>query len=160
MVLILFLSQGGNKMSKKNISKCICIMGFILTSGIFFSCGQQGEVLSIETGGSPLETEASVQPESEFQTESKVYVYVCGYVAAPGVYEFEPGHRVIDAIDAAGGFIADAADTYLNLADPLVDGSKLYVPSIEEAIKSRQRNRFIQTRNHHCLILILPLWSS
>lgn len=122
-------------MSKKNISKCICIMGFILTSGIFFSCGQQGEVLSIETGGSPLETEASVQPESEFQTESKVYVYVCGYVAAPGVYEFEPGHRVIDAIDAAGGFIADAADTYLNLADPLVDGSKLYVPSIEEAIK-------------------------
>lgn len=43
------------------------------------------------------------------------------------------GLRVIDAIDAAGGFSADAADTYLNLADILVDGSKLYVPSLTEA---------------------------
>lgn len=119
-------------MYKKNILKCICISGFILISGIFYSCNRQGESLVLETGSTWNETEVQDQPETWLQSESKIYVYVCGYVAAPGVYEFEPGFRVIDAIDAAGGFITDAADTYLNLADTLVDGSKLYVPSLEE----------------------------
>ena len=31
-------------------------------------------------------------------------VYVAGYVNNPGVYELSAGSRVIDAIDAAGGY--------------------------------------------------------
>ena len=116
-------------MYKKSIVKCICISGFILISGIFYSCNQPGESLVLETDTTPL---TSVERETEVQSESKLSVYVCGYVAVPGVYELDSGMRVIDAIDAAGGFAADAADTYLNLADILVDGSKLYVPSLAE----------------------------
>jgi len=122
-------------MYKKNILKCICISGFIIISGIFYSCNQQGEGLVLETDGasatSPVNS-GDEETEVRLQSESQIYVYVCGYVAAPGVYEFEPGLRVIDAIDAAGGFITGAADTYLNLADILADGSKIYVPSLEE----------------------------
>lgn len=55
-------------------------------------------------------------------------VDVAGWVRHPGVYEFEEGSRVIDAIDAAGGARTGAMLTSLNLAAPLIDGSQVLVP--------------------------------
>src|SRR5262245_6705048 len=55
-------------------------------------------------------------------------VDVAGWVRRPGVYEFEEGARVIDAIDAAGGARPGALLTSLNLAAPLTDGSQILVP--------------------------------
>jgi competence protein ComEA len=57
-----------------------------------------------------------------------VVVYVAGAVRAPGVYDFASGARVIDALQKAGGLRPDAEVDQLNLAAPLSDGSKLYVP--------------------------------
>ena len=59
-------------------------------------------------------------------------VYVSGYVNNPGVYELSAGSRVIDAIDAAGGYSKEAYDNYLNLASLIADGQMIYVPSEEE----------------------------
>lgn len=59
-------------------------------------------------------------------------VYVSGYVNNPGVYELSAGSRVIDAIDAAGGYSKEAYDNYLNLASLISDGQMIYVPSEEE----------------------------
>jgi competence protein ComEA len=55
-------------------------------------------------------------------------VDVAGWVRHPGVYEFEEGSRVIDAIDAAGGARTGALLESLNLAAPLTDGSQILVP--------------------------------
>lgn len=55
-------------------------------------------------------------------------VDVAGWVRHPGVYEFDEGARVIDAIDAAGGARPGAMLTSLNLAAPLTDGSQILVP--------------------------------
>lgn len=55
-------------------------------------------------------------------------VDVAGWVRRPGVYEFEEGARVIDAIDAAGGARTGAMLESLNLAAPLTDGSQILVP--------------------------------
>ena len=55
-------------------------------------------------------------------------VDVAGWVRHPGVYEFDEGARVIDAIDAAGGARTGAMLTSLNLAAPLTDGSQILVP--------------------------------
>ena len=55
-------------------------------------------------------------------------VDVAGWVRHPGVYEFEEGARVIDAIDAAGGARTGAMLESLNLAAPLTDGSQILVP--------------------------------
>jgi competence protein ComEA len=59
-----------------------------------------------------------------------VVVDVAGAVAAPGVYELTSGARAHDAIEIAGGLAADADVEALNLAAPLRDGDRLYVPHV------------------------------
>jgi competence protein ComEA len=54
-------------------------------------------------------------------------VDVAGLVRKPGVYAFEPGSRVIDAIQRAGGARPGADLTLLNLAAPLADGQQILV---------------------------------
>ncbi len=74
--------------------------------------------------------------ETETTGEEKVasiWVYVCGEVRDPGVYELPEGSRITDAVEAAGGMTGDAAETYLNLAETLSDGQKIEVPSVEMA---------------------------
>lgn len=56
------------------------------------------------------------------------FVHVCGEVQRPGVYELVEGQRVFEAVELAGGFTADAAESFLNLAEPVRDGMKVQVP--------------------------------
>ena len=56
------------------------------------------------------------------------FVHVCGEVQRPGVYELAEGQRVFEAVELAGGFTADAAESFLNLAEPVRDGMKVQVP--------------------------------
>ena len=62
----------------------------------------------------------------------KIYVYVCGEVKCPGVYELLDGSRICDAIDAAGGMTETACTDYLNLASYVSDGQKIEVLTNEE----------------------------
>ena len=62
-----------------------------------------------------------------------VVVHVAGAVARPGLYELAAGARVADALEAAGGPAADADVDRVNLAQPLVDGSRLSVPRMGES---------------------------
>ena len=64
-------------------------------------------------------------------TETPVIVHITGAVPRPGVYALPEGSRVQDAIAAAGGFLAEAERTDINLAALLVDGEKLDIPFIE-----------------------------
>lgn len=59
-------------------------------------------------------------------------VHVAGAVVAPGVHELPTGSRVVDAIEAAGGPAAEADGARINLAAPLVDGARVYVPAVGE----------------------------
>ncbi len=56
-------------------------------------------------------------------------VHVGGAVAAPGVYDLAEGARVLDAVEAAGGFAEGAARDALNLARAVSDGEQVVVPS-------------------------------
>jgi competence protein ComEA len=61
-------------------------------------------------------------------TEKPIIVHVTGAVPRPGVYALAQGSRVQDAISAAGGFLADAEKTGINLARALEDGEQLDIP--------------------------------
>lgn len=77
-------------------------------------------------------------PETEKQlpgisdTPQNIYVDICGAVTSPGVYELPYGSRVFQAIEQAGGYLPEAAASYLNRARGLSDGQQIYVPTQEE----------------------------
>ncbi len=68
------------------------------------------------------------------ETESAGCVYVCGAVAAPGVYEILEGMRICDAVAMAGGFLPEADQEWLNQAQRICDGQKIYVYTREETL--------------------------
>jgi competence protein ComEA len=61
-------------------------------------------------------------------TDAPIAVHVIGAVPRPGLYEFPEGTRIQDAIDAAGGLLAEADSASLNLAALLEDGQQLNIP--------------------------------
>jgi competence protein ComEA len=59
-------------------------------------------------------------------------VHVAGAVALPGVHDVAAGARVIDAVNAAGGLTPSADGARINLAAPVADGERVYVPAVGE----------------------------
>lgn len=74
---------------------------------------------------SPRGNAVALQPQP---TEAPLVVDVTGAVPRPGVYEFPTGARVKDAVQAAGGLLAEADKSTINLAAPLEDGQRLEIP--------------------------------
>jgi len=76
------------------------------------------------------------------ETSHPIYfVHVCGAVVNPGVYEMEPGSRIYEAVDLAGGFGPEAAWSYLNLAQEIADGMKIEVPTERQAEEWEKEGR-------------------
>ena len=81
-----------------------------------------------ETTGIPEKREAQ-----EAAPEETVQIYICGAVVSPGVYTLPGGSRVVQAVEAAGGFLPDAEEKILNLARKIEDGEQITVWTREEA---------------------------
>ena len=99
---------------------------------------QEGFVVtrSAQDAGQPIaDSPSSAQAETaETASAPKIVVHVDGAVARPGVYELSGEVvRVKDAVDAAGGLLEDAVTDTVNLASPVVDGSKVHIPHADEA---------------------------
>jgi competence protein ComEA len=73
--------------------------------------------------------------ESE-ESDSEIFVYVCGEVKNPGVYQMNQEDRIVDAIEAAGGLTKKAAADNINQAQKMEDGQQIYVPSKEDGKES------------------------
>ncbi len=84
------------------------------------------EEAEADVPGEGAETRESIQTDP-------VYVYVCGAVNTPGVYELSREARVFEAVQAAGGMAQDASAESVNLARTVADGEQIYVPTEEEA---------------------------
>ena len=65
-------------------------------------------------------------------TASPLRVYINGEVSQPGIYMVPPGSIAQEVIRQAGGFTSQAYGDVVNLAQPLVDGMQIYVPSLAE----------------------------
>ena len=60
---------------------------------------------------------------------SQMMVHVDGAVKSPGLYTLQMANpRVNDAIQIAGGITEDANEQNINLASPVEDGQKIYIP--------------------------------
>ena len=89
-----------------------------------------GSSTALASGGSVAAALGSAPPA----TTGPLVVHVAGAVARPGVYELAPGSRVQAAVDAAGGAAPGADPGALNLAAPVADGERVYVPLVGETV--------------------------
>ncbi|BAQ11509.1 competence protein ComEA [Bacillus sp. OxB-1] len=79
--------------------------------------------------------EEIVQEDAIVEPPGPIIVDVKGAVRYPGVYALEEGDRLIDAIQAAGGYLADADTRLLNHAMKLADEAVIYVPAQGETLE-------------------------
>ncbi|MCI5874119.1 MAG: helix-hairpin-helix domain-containing protein [Clostridiales bacterium] len=61
------------------------------------------------------------------------YVYICGAVLTPGVYEVPQGSRIYEVVQMAGGLTEQASKSSVNQAEPVYDGQMIFLPTLEEA---------------------------
>lgn len=79
--------------------------------------------------------------EMENTTEpATIIIDVCGAVSNPSVVHLNEGGRVYEAIDKAGGLTSEADTRSINLAQILMDGEKIYVPTKKEIESSNALN--------------------
>lgn len=88
--------------------------------------------------GSTDRTELSDASSEETKT---LVVHICGAVSAPGVYELPAGSRIIDAVEAGGGFLPEAEEACCNLAEEIVDGCQIYIMTKSESCADGQTEK-------------------
>lgn len=113
-------------LDKFKIPIALSLVGVVLIiGGAFFSGSNSSKVNNFPK-------------ESIIQSQKVFAVDVSGAVQNPAVYKLKEGDRIEEAISAAGGFSDGATgrgkankeyiSKYLNMAQKLSDGSKVYVP--------------------------------
>lgn len=88
--------------------------------------------------GSTDRTELS---DASSEEEKTLVVHICGAVSAPGVYELPAGSRIIDAVEAGGGFLPEAEEACCNLAEEIVDGCQIYIMTKTESCADGQTEK-------------------
>jgi competence protein ComEA len=126
------------------------LLPFIKEHGIALALGMAGLVclgFGLLTMSQPQTADISSNPQPAIGRSSQVRTAVSpivkqitidieGAVEKPGVYTMSANSRIQNALIAAGG-LAQTADRQLvaqnlNLAAPLTDGAKLYIPAVGE----------------------------
>ncbi len=135
--------------SIKNIIKkrlCLLILFcFFITELI--GCGKNSATYFVsDENTEKIQIESTESGESQENKATEIYVHVCGKVVKPGVYELEEDARLCDAIEAAGGYSNKADKEYLNLAEKVTDGQKIYVPGKDEIKENEQTSA--ETQNN------------
>ena len=122
--------------------KIIATITFIILAGTVYSVstmikgGKADDRIELVVTDSVIST--SDEADSHFDSSddstkddsnTDIYVHICGAVINPGVYQVPVGTRVYQALELAGGSSDDAYLSGINLADKLADGQKVYIPA-------------------------------
>jgi len=90
--------------------------------------------LSLPKAGEDASTDGAAAAATTTTAGGSLHVHAAGAVMAPGVVEVPAGSRVTDVVAAAGGAAADADLNGVNLAAPVADGERVYVPRHGEVV--------------------------
>lgn len=106
------------------------LLGLLLAGGIWLAArAPQGE--SVELRPAP--------------TSEPIQVHVTGAVVRPGLYDLPEDSRVMDAVDAAGGFVAEADKNSINLAKRVEDAQKLDIPFVAGFVPDEEQGFVVIT---------------
>lgn len=128
------------------------LLGMLVLAGcLLFGCEKRRTELFSEekqdteeagaTSGQEEQEEQELQSSQQITASQTVFVHVCGAVENPGVYELAGDARVYQAVEAAGGFLPEACEEYVNQAGALTDGTRLYIPTEDEVRELSQAGK-------------------
>ncbi len=89
---------------------------------------------SLPFAGGAGDPAASTTTTTTTLEPAEVVVHAAGAVARPGVYRLAAGARVADLLDAAGGPVTGADLDRVNLAAPLEDGGRVFLPLVGQDV--------------------------
>lgn len=110
----------------------IWIILFVHISILFSGCYSQTEDFEVIE-----DIQEEQNPDIELQKieENSCFVYICGAVKNPDVYEVKSDARIYEVIKKAGGFSKNADETAVNLAEKIYDGQQVYIPTKKEKVQ-------------------------
>lgn len=133
-----------SELSEKQRYRCVLIL--VLCILFISGCGRE-DSFSLILSDESTYTEIGELPQNlEEDTEEKkrIYVYVCGAVQNPGVYELEEGSRIFQAVDVAGGLSEDAILQSVNMARIAEDEQRIYIPSKKDMVLEENSDFFME----------------
>ena len=137
------LCKDRKKLIKKELGKVL--VGVLSCCMLLNGCGStsQNEIAwdleeEVVKSTEPLEEEGTEAEGATMSQAEMIYVYVCGAVANPGVYQIPEGSRLFEVIDSAGGMLENADVTSHNLAKVVQDGEQIQILTKEEAEELRK----------------------
>lgn len=111
----------------------------ILTLGVIIGLLSSGLILLVSKGA--FANEFELQP---IPTPAPLVVHIIGGIADPGVYQVPVYSRILDVVDAAGGFSPDADPEAVNLSEMVSDGQQISIPSqIDGEISGKSPNDYL-----------------
>ena len=97
-----------------------------------------------------IENEAFKTQDNIVEVEETKKINIKGAVKNPGVYSFEDGERVIDAINKSGGLLENADTSVINLSKNLFDEMVIVIYTSDEVNDMKQNNILIQYVEKEC----------
>lgn len=128
---------------KKYFSARLVIQLIVFLIGLIISGFGLIQLFLSDSQLSSGESEDSIQVCDNNLEFGQLTVDIGGAVKNPGIYQLETGARMNDLVIVAGGF-SNSVDKYyinkvLNLSQPLNDGEKFYIPTLEESAQAESQ---------------------
>lgn len=117
------------------IFKKVYIVVLVTFCILFGGCRRQESLFLVQSE----EVEENSASQTVTAPPKQIAVYVCGQVQHPGVVYLEENARAVDAVEAAGGLTEYADGDYVNLAAPVSDGERLFIPDVQEGQELREQ---------------------
>lgn len=120
------------------------------------------KIIAADNQKSAEEDKASEKTEDTHknkETLPQMMVHVDGAVKSPGLYALQMANpRVNDAIQIAGGITEDANEQNINLASPVEDGQKIYIPrkgeeNSTDVVSSQENNSAGNKQTGHTTVV-------
>lgn len=111
-------------------ANALLLAALLMLAGIRFVPTLQA---ALAQAGQPAQPAISISGPGT-SAGASVTAYILGDVVAPGVYTLAEGARVQALVAAAGGALADADLTRVDLAAHVADGQEVYVPQVGETV--------------------------
>ncbi len=114
-----------NQKNKKTVYLAVIVVATITAISFLFNNNDQ---VVVDLGDQKATSEEDGSTSHIASETSSFYVDISGKIKNPGVYEVDPGTRLFQLIDKAGGLTKGANIDSINQAEEVTDGQKIVIP--------------------------------